>query len=222
MALIEIAYKVGNGGGKNFSPRVHTFDGMPCAVKPKGMHVLAADFQAWVKKSTLPPGFMDLTTAQRRPHELLIARIRYAMSDPPIQEAVKISGRSVGNSQEAIEALNLTRIELDHHKATYDRVLAEGGLDTNWGFEELKHFSILLADLSHEDVVELMDEPLDPTTHPWAPVVKTRRKAYRIKYEDLLSGETLDRIRDPNEKVVPPRNSAKVTLFKFADCAVRM
>ncbi len=85
------------------------------------------------------------------------------------------------------------------------------GLDTNWGFSDLAVHAVVHADLTWHQCENLTVAPTDITSDPFRPRRRWARRAHRIKYGTLLSGQTLDDVIDPSVYVPCDRS---VTLFR--------
>ena len=84
------------------------------------------------------------------------------------------------------------------------RIAAAGGVDSTWGFEELRRMSVMIADLSLdeiEDMTSMVERLPDGQLNP----VLVRRRAQFVDYRTLLSTGSIDDIVDPDVLVVPAR-----------------
>lgn len=209
MGLVEIAYKVGNSNPANHNPRVNWSDGQPVAIKPPGIIIHADDYDKWLKDdSKVPPGFNEtLKPCCRDDHIYTMRAVRAALDDD-LSEI-----RAAMPDKPEHELRDLVRGYLD----VLDSIHRDGFFDTAWGSAMvLAHFGIMIADLSHGEVVELTTPPRDFGIHPFHPA-QARRKGsgYRLKYEQVLSDDSTVKVRDRNLVIVPPRGESGVIPFTW-------
>jgi len=193
----EALVKIGDSTG---DPRASWRDGQVIVVRPEGVHVTPEEYLLWLRSETEPAQFSALAASLRAPHERWIACQRYCLSD-----AFDVGEVMAARGQSKDDALRLR----DEAKRMHDRALAEG-YDTNWGYQDLRvHAAVLVQVGSLADVEEMLHVPSVPGLHPTAPRWRGPRRASRLPYERFISGETLERIRDPKERVSPPRHKSR-------------
>lgn len=192
----EALVKIGDSTG---DPRASWKDGQVIVVRPEGVHITPEEYALWLAGEE-PAQFSALAASLRAPHERWIACQRYCMSSEfKVQEVMAARGQSKD------DALKLR----DEAKRMHDRALQDG-YDTNWGYQDLRvHAAVLVQVESLADVEEMLHVPAVPGLHPTATRWRGPRRASRLPYERFISGETLERIRDPGERVSPPRHKVR-------------
>ena len=208
MPLVEIQYKVGNSNPHKHNPAENWQDGMVRGVAPQGVFITPEDYDKWIKDDITPPGYEALAENQQDSHKRMMWKILYALSKPTLKDAMAICGMGERD----------TRARLSSTLEVYEKIHEHGGYDTNWGFLPTYTGGTLLAELTHQEAVDILIAPTNLNVHPFANRRVLRKSAYIIPYVDLLSKDSIDKIRDPKVRVIPPRNKASVIPFKFGEC----
>ena len=66
MALVEILFKVGDGGGGNFNLRTNWADGQGIQAVAAGIHIIPADWNAWLATpGATPPDWLTIPKRNR-------------------------------------------------------------------------------------------------------------------------------------------------------------
>jgi hypothetical protein len=191
--ICEVLYRIGNDGAWR--------DGDPVEVRAPGVFVTEAEFSAWLTGSE--PSSIAALRAQSAQRMRDFAKRMRTLLDGSVDVAALAAASS-------IEEDEVQRAIADAHSIRA-RIAAAGGVDSTWGFEELRRMSVMIADLSLdeiEDMTSMMEQLPDGQLNP----VLVRRRAQFVDYRTLLSAGSIDNILDPDVLVVPARGE---TPFDF-------
>lgn len=192
--LCEVLYRVGDGGSWK--------DGNPIEVRSTGVFVTEAQFADWLT-GTEPTSIGTLRPQRAAKMRQFAQRMR-TLLDTNIDVAAVAAASSI--QPEDVDAQRVDALSIR------ERIAAFGGVDSTWGFEELRKMSVMIADLSVEDIEEAtatVEELADGTIEPR---LVSRRPCF-VDYRTLLSADSVDLIADP-EILVPPARGE--TPFDFA------
>ncbi len=121
----------------------------------------------------------------------------WARDERDANNALQINGRTdwtiADIEAEMVDEMNL---RITDQQATVDKI-ALLGWDSNWGFADLSKHAVVHADLSWHQFENITQEPTDVTADPFRPRRKWARRAHRIAYGTLLSGQSLADVVDP-------------------------
>lgn len=176
--MAEISFKVTQSGGYR--------DGEIISVKPDGWHIQSWDILAWVQNGVVPPSVVGMPEYRKRRLARRIAEVKWKLT----------------HTAEEIEAeWSLSEgagiIEKEKAENTRDMLL-EAGLDTNWGYEDLKlHGVVCVDDVSEHDAVEFVDADQNTDHIGFA---KAKRR-WRFRYWEHLTVEKVEAFRDETLRV---------------------
>lgn len=93
--------------------------------------------------------------------------------------------------------------------------LATYGLDSNWGWNDLRVHGVVLVDVDWNDYLNVTDPPIDTALHPVAMVQNEHRRRYRCMYETFTNASYQADLRDPSIWVAAPRAMTPRTRADF-------
>lgn len=190
---VEVQIKVGDNESWK--------DGMPIGVRPLGRLWTPAEVKAFVDDDTPPPGFDTLPKARQNVIRRRLRQVKWLTN--PSREVRDLIQRRPRLSPEDAQA------RIDEAKQLVQRV-KDHGLDINYGFEELKAFGIVIAEVAWDEVDDILDEGTDMNVHPFAPRKRAGRRLHRVPYETLMSGTTVGHFRDKNHTLVVNRAATAI------------
>lgn len=182
---MELLIKIGDSGGSR--------DGQIIAAKPNGWLISPADMLAWIDDGKEPIVLAEMTQYQSDQLKRRISRLRWELTHTAAEIAKEF-------------AITVENAESDKARAITDRarMIAEG-VDTNWGFEDLKtHFALKLDSDDPHDFVEFCDREQD-TDHKAEITAKRRNK---VDYAKLYDAATLTDIADKDKRLDVDRVTA--------------
>lgn len=235
----EILFKVGDSNPAHHSPVTNWSDGHPIAAMPRGLRVEPADYNEWFSNGVNPPGFSSLPKLKRRLYHFHMRR-RRAYLRPGMTAGEKIDAIRKIHTWEGVNWATFLQAQADgynanakegrtdwtqtdirdvyvaemdariaDHQTTLDRIMAMGW-DSNWGFKDLAVHAVVHADLTWHQYENITTTPTDHTADVFRPRRKWARRAHKVAYQTLLSGQTLANVLDPSVYVPCDRT---VTLF---------
>jgi hypothetical protein len=149
---------------------------------------------------------------------------RYASTKSKLEALSKVPPEQIrerylqGMKNKQAQALSILRRQaqssIDDIKLAHDKCL-ELGYDTNWGFDDVLTHAVMLSDVDPACCNDLLCTPTDENVKAWSKRKRRARRGYCIHYERILTKETIDKVRDPKERVRPPRGKPSVTLATF-------
>ena len=192
--LCEVLYRIGASAS--------WVDGDPVEVRPAGVFVTEAEFAAWLA-GTEPTSIATLRPQRAARMRSFLQRIKTLIADDFDAEQIA-----------AASSIETDEVELQRRDALAirDKIALMGGVDSTWGFEELRKMSVMIADLSLDEIDEMTSTVEEIPQGAVNPVLVRRRPAF-VDYRTLLSGGSIDDILDPEILVVPARGE---TPFDFA------
>lgn len=190
--LCEISYKVGDGGSWK--------DGQPVEVRPSGVFVTEAEFTSWLSGSE-PSSIATLRPQKAAKMRRFVQRMK-TLIDPNI-DIEAVAAASLITTADA-EAHRVDALAIRQKIATF------GGVDSTWGFEELRKMSVMIVDLSLEEIEEATSIV---ETLPEGEIIPrlTSRRPKIVDYRSLLSADSIDTITNPDTLVVPARGEVPFT-----------
>lgn len=102
-----------------------------------------------------------------------------------------------------------------------DLIVSHGGIDTNWGYTELKVHGVVCVDLTYEQVINAKEGPTDETVHPILKRKAWARSGWRVKYESFMTAARIARIRD-REDIVPVNRTTIYTPAQALERVIRV
>jgi hypothetical protein len=104
---------------------------------------------------------------------------------------------------------------LEHENAGATEVLKQierrGGFHTRFGFEDLRKHAVITVECDQYQHENAMLSTMESVR---GEMVEVNCRAYRFTYEDILSEEILDAVRDPLQMVLPSDDAATFTLTR--------
>ena len=238
---VEILFKVGNSNPANHDPVKNWQDGHPIAAMPRGLRIEPLDFNEWMVNRIDPPGFPSLPKWKRNVFRRDMRRrrafLRPGMTTPQKIDAIrKINDlENVGPFsawlQAQADAYNAAAREgridwtttdirdglvaemdlrIADKQATVDKIMVVG-LDTNWGFADLEKHAVVHADLTWHQYEQITLEPTDLTEDVFRKRRAWARRAHKVAYQALLSGQSLADVQNPLVYVPADRSVALFT-----------
>jgi hypothetical protein len=213
MAVVEVLIKIGDSPGYGADPKKGWRDGAPIEVKPPGQYFSPAEIDAYLSTvdvnsgppftgGTPPAGWSSLDqhdqdTIKRRLDQLafLVAPGRTALEVTTWRnpEAPNDLG-NLAQAQKMIGQAGTSVFQL----STY-------GLDSNWGWSDLRVHGVLLMDIDWGDWKSWSEPPIVTTSHPLARLDNVRRKRWRCKYEEFVPAGLRAQLADPATYVLVNR-----------------
>ncbi|NQU36712.1 MAG: hypothetical protein HQ526_03840 [Actinobacteria bacterium] len=184
---MELLIKIGDSGGSK--------DGQIIAVKPNGWLIAGSDMRTWIDDGVEPVVLLVMPQYQSDQLKRRINRLRWELT----HTAAEIATEFDSDEQSAAN---------DKAMAVTDRarMIAEG-VDTNWGFEDLKtHFALSIDSDDPHDYIELVDRE-QGTDHKARITAKRRNK---VEYDKVYDAAKLAEILDKDRRVDVDRD-AKLT-----------
>jgi len=208
--LCEILFKVGNSGvGNTFDIKRHYLDGMPIAIKPTGILVTSAEWLAWLDAdASRPVQVAELPDNRQLSFDRLVARVRAVLDGSATLATIcaeRFPELPMGGSEGAEKAQQVIDGLLDVHT----KIQAQDW-DSNWGFEEVKNFGVMIADVPYGHMESIVIPPSDPdlpkfkTTDTWA------QRGSIVPYTEILSGGSLVDIQTPGVQVPVARGEIPI------------
>lgn len=211
--IVEVIFRIGDG------PRGK--DGMPLAVMGEGFLLTKAHIVTYMQSDVLPAGFLALDENLQDGVLRRLMQIRYLTGTERTvgQVATKKWGLRYTTGTEAQRTYMEAIAEGLLAGAAADRALVlEHGLDTNWGFSDLKLFGIIRADLPPAVVEDLVSPELDETTHPYEDPKFLRFRKWRVPYQVLVPGNVAA-WQDRNQHVPVDRAGTVFTVAQIREAA---
>lgn len=176
---MEVLIKIGDSGGYT--------DGQIIAVKPDGWLISALDMKAWIDEGKEPTVLADMPEYQVNRLKRRVNRMRWELSHTAAEIATEFKCDEVSDAA----------IRKEHAESDRTRMVTLG-LDTNWGYEDLKtHFAVRVAQANDHDYKELADMEIG-TDHLAAPIANRR---YRVAYEAQFDAAALADIRNAAKRI---------------------
>lgn len=198
MALVELAIKVGNAPGP-----FGWLDGMVVEVRRPGFWITPAMIQAFIKNGTVPPAVQAMRKGERRRLRHQLDRLLYFnQAGMTAEQAAADSG----------EALDWAAGELANYTAWAAKIQQYGGWDTVWHYGELLVFGVVRADISGDDMQELLEPNSDPNALPAIAELLLHRRAWRLAYETVAPPNLIAQWADPNVLVMPIRSGPGIPI----------
>ena len=213
MANVEILVKVGDGEG--------LLDGMPITARGPGVLLDPVALAAWWTSNIEPPALATVALDKQEEVRRQLKVSKY-LTDPArtIAEATErkfgteppsptLQQQLIRKKQEADVwyLIEITKLE----RTTY----AAEGYDTNWGALDLRKHLVLVADLTPEQVQELLQPPDDPSVPEFGERRDLRARRWRIPYETFVTAPQLAQIQDPDVRWDVKRQATPLT---YAQC----
>ena len=197
MAVFEILFDV-NGGPE---------DGMPLAIAPLGLRFTPAQWASYRLDGTDTPTGWGPRVApdKKRAYGRLRGGINSADSGQTEEERrLEVYGVEADADVRAEQIDFLIQRMAQALEA--NTFIAADGEDTNWGFSDLRVRGTLLAELTTNDVVQMMmSKP--KAVHPLLPQDPESRRMERIIYAPpVFSQSRVNRWRDPLDYVAVQRS----------------
>lgn len=201
---LELLYRVQAVSG------AHHKDGMVISYAEPGFHWTPAEWQAYVDDSNnKPPGWLQIKESKRRGYRRLRARLKFAENRTDEELRTARFGPGDTSDESLQEVAEMRAACLDAH----NKVLLMGE-DTNWGFKDLKHFGVMIADLDDVELDDLLVPKVQLGANPFRNQ-RTRAKRKKIvNYKSVLSAGSVTDLEDPAKHIIPKR---KQTPMVFAD-----
>lgn len=208
--LCEILYKVGNSGvGNTFDIRKHYLDGMPIAIKPTGIVVSSAEWLAWLDADASRPAQVATLPDNRQiSFDRLVARTR-AMLDGSATVATILAERFPELDPGVPEYQTKAQQVLDGLLDVHTKIQAQGW-DSNWGFEEVKNFGVMISDVPYEYMDEVVTPPSEPNLNTFEVTDTWAQRGAIVPYDTILSGDSVTDIKTPGVQVPVARGEIPI------------
>lgn len=199
--MAEVLYKIGDSGGSE--------DGDVISIKPDGYHVTWSNVQAWVQTGEPPAVTTTWPAYLRQRFKNRILRMKYIYTHTAEECAVALlamKGEDFYSLPTEKQASLIARAEEEKSFVASDLVeLQAYGLDTSWGWGDLKaHGVIKISDVDTHDM-EHLKEALrsDDMRQDYL-----KKRAYRINFRAVLDAQTIADLEDHDILVPVDRETA--------------
>jgi hypothetical protein len=215
MAVVEVSIKIGDSANYGTDPVNGWRDGAPIEVKPPGFFFSPAECQDYFDTGTPPSSWSSLRAHDQEVIKRRLDQLTYLTE--PGRTALEVT--TIRNPDDPTNVKNL---------ATAQKMIAQAegavfqmttyGLDTAWGWNDLRVHGVILMDIGWNDWLNFMDPPIITTDHPVAPLRTARRKRWRVTYENFVPAGTIADLQDNGTYVavnrgMTPRTTADVELI---------
>ena len=190
--ICEVLYRIGQSDS--------WVDGDPVEVRPSGVFITEAEFASWLEGSE--PSSISTLRPQRAARMRGFARRIKTLIDPALDMGAVAAASLITTQEVADQRADALAIR--------DKIASMGGVDSTWGFEELRKMSVMIADLSLDEIEEMTSTVEDIPEGRINPVFVRRRPAF-VDYRSLLSGDSVADIVNPETLVVPARGETPFT-----------
>ena len=183
---MEVLFKIGDSGGSR--------DGQIISAKPDGWLIPGTTMMAWIDIGKPPTMLAEMPRYQVDRLLRRINRLRWELSHTAAEIAAEFDG------------IDEEQAERDKALAVADRTrMITEGVDTNWGFADLKvHFALKIDSNDMHDYIEFCDREQD-TDHKALITAKRRNK---VDYSKLYDAAKLTVIADKEQRVDVDRSTA--------------
>lgn len=195
-------------------------DGMPIAVWPTGVSWSMAEVNAWVNAGTEPANLTDLPPFKRAEWRRWRRVANYALNSFDEVDAARrwfSLGPTDTPSPRQLSVVNSIR---DSILQTQTNVIANGFLDSNWGYEDLRSFAVMSIDISISDLRTYLVGPIDnATTDDFGPREDFARRSVIVDWRSLpgVGPAIIATIEDPAAILAPATFRAR--LYTRAEAA---
>lgn len=196
---MEVLIKIGDSGGSK--------DGQIIACKPDGWLIPGAAMAAWIDGGKEPVVLAEMPQYQSDRLKRRINRLRWERmhtAEEIVAEFVLVKPEDANDTAKVAVAMQEASDRIVLAESDRARMIAEG-VDTNWGFEDLKvHFALKLTSTDPHDYIELVDRE-QGTDHKAVVTAKGRNK---IDYATLYDAAKLADIADKEKRLDVDRATA--------------
>jgi hypothetical protein len=186
--MAEILYKVGDSGGRK--------DGDVLTVKPDGYTLDWEDIESWINTGNPPSSTNAWPDYLVRRFSIRFKKIKYLLSHTT-QEVMSRYNIQGDDAKERAEDM----VAMANHDVS---MMQQYGIDTNWGWEDLKAHGV--AKVGNLDLNEIygMIEP-ERTDDDKGEIVA--KSSHKFEYEKTLDSKAVADLRDKAKSVAVDRKA---------------
>ena len=212
--LAEVLIKIGDSVPGEIALETNWLDGQPVVVKPYGFSITPAEMYQWIYNEITPANLSLFKPNRRERIEKTVARVRdLNVSGATFEEiALRLYPSSTIGAKELSEARDLCMSS----EAIMGTFLTYG-IDSNWGYGDLKSFGVVIVDIDVDDMSDITTPPLKSVDPVFVSDESWARRRYKVPYSTLLSIETVALLSDKEIYVPVPRGGVGVTPFTHGE-----